>query len=294
MSLQISNSPLGSPLFSKSMFGSLPSGVRGMAAPLMADALSSAVGDGINDLTKFLSQSKLDFHNSDVAYSSDELKFSLAFREDGELRVNANGVYAKRSQSLSVSVEATFDRVFQTDQGTEVRTFRMRLDMRAEQIDERSVRKMHWKEDVVSFFKRVIEDILDVAKNDDYNLAGISLKKEDLQELLAMSEEDEIGKVMVQLLSMALALAKLKAVTNDNEDAEEVTLSPRREEADYIEDETKREKIVDFSMSIEEVSARIVENDADAIEGEPTDAPTTEAPTTEAPTTDAPAEETTA
>lgn len=283
MSLQISNSPLGSPLFSKSMFGSLPSGVRGMAAPLMADALGSAVGDGINDLAKFLSQSKLDFHNSDVAYSSDELKFSLAFQESGELQVSANGVYAKRSQSLSVSVEATFDRVFQTDQGTEVRTFRMRMNMRAEQIDERSIRKGHWKEDVVSFFKRVIEDILDVAKNDDYNLAGISLKKEDLQELLAMSEDDEVGKVMVQLLSMALALAKLKAVTNDNEDAEEATLSPRREEADYIEDETKREKLVDFSISFEEVSVRLVENDGDAAieEGDAT-------------STDAPAEETTA
>lgn len=215
---------------------------------------------GISFGAKFLFDNSINLQNSKTRNTNSQFQFNLSFFESEESKLTASGYYNKQQRSMGVNFSYMFMREVETENGRELHKFEMDFNFSMTDIKEMSAEAHIEKEDIVKFVQRIVEEIFETSKNRDISIANIYLAKADIKEMM-MVGSSEIGKNMLDLLAMAIAVAKLRELLNDNSDSQLVDLAPERLEELVVNLEKKQYSNTNMNVSIKDLGV-VVEEEA--------------------------------
>lgn len=224
---------------------------------------------GISFGAKFLFDNNIDLHNSFTRNTNKQFQFNLSFFENSERTLTANGFYDKQERSLGVNFSYMFTRQVETENGVELRKFEMNFNFSMTDIKEMSGEARIEKEDVMKFVQRIVEEIFDTAKNKDITIANIYLAKSDVEDMMMMGSS-EMGRNILDLLAMAIAVAKLRELLNDNKDAKLIDLVPERLKEMVLELQKKEFSDKNMNISIKDLGVVVekTENEEGKVDAE--------------------------
>lgn len=218
----------------------------------------------LSEGARLLNGQNVNFGQSFHTLNDERFEFNLSFQAEKQESLSAHGYYSRETRSLSVSFNYQFEQTVKTDEGTFLKKYTASFEMNMREVNEKSVTASVQKEDITKFVLRVVQELLDKAGDKDIRLNALYLDKEDLKELLGMSDE-EAGKKLLQVLNLAIAVAKLRAMMdNKDEDAEVIDMHPEREKWLNIEAKKIDKEHIDYSFRLEEISSELLPGNTDA------------------------------
>lgn len=215
----------------------------------------STTGDSLalSPAMQALSSTGLQQRASYAAVSSSRLDFDLSYAARAGESLSADGYYAFEERSLNLSLKYTLERAELVDGVLQVRSFEASIEIRAERFESYSIREFSEKEDVVGFVRRVVDEILAIAKDDDKILKGVAFDAEDLADIAAV-EDGELAKVVSAIISMATHLAAMRQLSRESaENAEGVILQPERAKFQGVTEESLQQSEFSFNLSLREI-----------------------------------------
>ena len=226
------------------------------ASPSMREAMSVAANqdDVSADLSPWailLSEEGLDFSTSTAEMTEVSTSFSLDFTTSSVERLSVAGYYSVESATLNLSWHLTFQKEVQIGDHTELRTFEADLSVSISQVDTRSVIPFVHKEDIMSLLRRLLDDIQEIAADDNKVLGGVVLDYEDFRELFAL-DDGKLAHNLMALINLTILLARLRQLLDGSE--EMVILHPKREKTEGIEVAESSIRIENVQLEIREIT----------------------------------------
>jgi hypothetical protein len=201
-----------------------------------------------------LSEEGLDFQTSSIEKSLERLDFHLEFNSGTVEHLSASGYYSEETKSLDITWSLSFQGEVEVDGRTELHTFEAKIQMHVDQVVQQSVSSYVQKEDILSLVRRLLQDLHEIAMDEDQALGGVVLEYADFQELFAV-DNGRLAHDLMALIELTIMLARLRQMLDGN--VEEVILSPEREETRGVLANEVNMVVESFQLEIRDVTAEL-------------------------------------
>lgn len=223
--------------------------------PLQND--NSILQTDISDLAKIFYESGIDPKTSWVSKSFQRLNFSFNFLNEKTEKLTADGFYSEEKKALNISFQYSFESIEERDGKMFRRKYQIDFGMNLSDVKKESLTGSIKKEDLLEYIKRVVERIFEVADDEEISIGKLLFEKEDIAEIEGM-EDKKTREAIINLLSTAIAVAKLKEFYNDRKDSKTVDFGVEREKyleiVKHKERMQNRESWLNISETLEEIS----------------------------------------
>ncbi len=206
----------------------------------------------LSPLPNYLYRQGLDFARSRVSSSASSVEFDLNYSVSSSEQLTARGYYTEQSQTLEISFSFTFQQEVSGEDGVEVRTFEGELHLTLEQVERRSITPYVDQEDILTFLRRLLQDIAELAADDEQHLGGVVLTQEDFLEMVKLDNGRLVTKLMA-LIQMTVTQAQMKRLMDGGGDL--TILTPQREESAGVTTLSYSEQVRQFSLTIRAITA---------------------------------------
>jgi len=234
----------------------------------------------ISPALKYLLSQGVNVNESEASILNSITNFNLIFEAKNKEQLTADGYFSEKSRSMDLSFTYTFQRELINNGVKEMHTFQADFSLKLQNIDNKSIKPFEKKEDIMDFVRRLVKEIMEIAKDKDKLLGGVIFDQEDLEELSKI----ENGKLMQQiqeLIATIIIVAKMQAMMEQNKDQELVLLQPQREKTSGIDINIEKNNISDFSLSIKDITDKSALTEGNSTEVAPTETTETEISDTE-------------
>ena len=209
----------------------------------------------ISHLASRLAETGLDLGNSTVAATSSTLDFHLEFDAGSVQRLTAEGVYQAENRSLYLTWNYAYQQAVTVDGRGQLRSYEARMSLSVTQAASTARSPFVVKEDIMSFVRRLLEDISEVVSDENLDLGGVVLKLEDLAEILAL-DNGRLARRLVALIQLTILMARLEQLLESERD-EVVILRPERGQVEGIMVEETFSEITEFQLEIRDITAEL-------------------------------------
>lgn len=236
----------------------IENGLYNLSAPTVNNFANSQKLSAVNttDSTQFskdatyLSNSRVDLQNSNIAEVKGELNFHIEFNRSESYKATAEGIYSEEEKKLKVDLRVVLENIFGKGDQKKSSAYQIDLSINSSKIEINSTSKKVLKENIHEFLSRVLNQLSMMLNSGDKNVTGIVFSKEDLQDLIGLGDK-EIGKLLDEIAMLVKTLSKLKK--EKNPDAESVLFQPERQKENVIENRNEKKSSVEISMSVSEL-----------------------------------------
>ncbi len=195
----------------------------------------------------FLSGEGLNLSTSTAELTELSMSFGLEFTSSSVEHLSVAGYYSEETDSLNLSWHFTFQKEVKVGDHTKLRTFEADLSVSISQVDTRSVTPYVHKEDIMSLVRRLLDDIQELAADDNKILGGVVLDYEDFREIFAL-DDGKLAHNLMALINLTILLARLRQMLDGSK--ETVILHPERAKTEGLE-------VTESSMRLENVQLEI-------------------------------------
>ncbi len=165
-------------------------------AELSGRQLTEEVTAELSPLPNYLYRQGLDFSRSRVSSSEGSVEFDLHYSVSSSEQLTARGYYAEQSQTLELSFSFTFQQEVSGEAGVEVRRFEGQLQLTLNQVERRSITPYVDQEDILTFLRRLLQEISELAADGTRYLGGVVLTQEDFLEMVKLDNGRLVTKLM--------------------------------------------------------------------------------------------------
>ncbi|MDD2889914.1 MAG: hypothetical protein PHE49_04640 [bacterium] len=207
----------------------------------------------ISPALKYLLDRGVNVTDSEASILNSITNFNLIFEAKNKEQLTTDGYFLEKSRSIDLSFTYTFQQEIINNGVKEMHTFQADFSLKLQNIDNKSIKPFEKKEDIMDFVRRLVKEIMEIAKDKDKLLGGVIFDQEDLEELSKI----ENGKLMQQiqeLIATIIIVAKMQAMMEQNKDQELVLLQPQREKTPGIDINIEKSNISNFSLSIKDIT----------------------------------------
>jgi len=222
---------------------------------LKDNSQSTSIKDKVDlsEIAKKINSFDIDYKNAIFSKQSSGFNFNFNFNESSDLKINTSGIFSSKRKSIELNLNFVFEREVMINGSMQKKKFEANINFTSVLEENLSVSPYNKKEDIVKFIQRVVDEVLEVAFEDDLALKGVVLDKKDLEEIEEL-EDGKIAKLLVTVVNLAIMVGKIKKQIKEDEKIEDVILAPKRKEEEGLEVNKSKIKIENFSVSINEIS----------------------------------------
>lgn len=210
--------------------------------------------NSISEISRYLSESKIDINSSEASYDGKDLDFNLTFRKNSNEYINATGYYSSTTEEFNFSMSMKFKRFVIENGLMKEKPFEASINFNSSDMKSVAVEQSAQKEDVYKFLSRILSKIFELADNKTQKLNGVIFKVEDLIDL-AQIGDTKTAKMVKEMINIAIFTAQLKQMMKErSKNQESVTLVAQRQMEETTSKSTSSVNITDFSIKISEAS----------------------------------------
>ena len=167
------------------------------------------------------------------------LDFSFTEEFSQMERLTFNGYYGESSQTLSFNLKYVFQKEVMTGSGWQRRSFMLNLSFDRHQVEKMDLNIREQKEDIASYLKRLVEEIIEIANDKDKLLLGAKIDLEEFMEIAAI-EDGKFIKMIHSLIQTIFNFTLRKLMEEENE-AEPVMVEVERQTSHKLHMDYSRE-----------------------------------------------------
>ncbi len=212
----------------------------------------------ISSLSQFFSSQGMDVSNSTSSTSDSTMDFHLIFESESTERLTADGYFSEKTRKLEISFAYQFQQEIFNNGIKELHTFEANFSLKIENMEKVSITPFEKKEDIMDFAIKLIRKIIGVIGDDEKLLAGVIFDQEDLEEL-GKIDDGKLLEMIQQLIQMAMFLAKMRQIIEENEEPEKVFLNPIREKISGIDIKKDYTNVTEFHFEIRDITQEIAD-----------------------------------
>jgi hypothetical protein len=227
--------------------------VRGSTTFCEVDAPEDALS--LSPAAAMIADSGLEPLNCWTEQVGSRLDFRLEFSSQAVQQLTASGSYESESGELNLSCSFLFQREVTVNGQVELRSFEAQLSLRAGYTRSRSSQTFKVKEDIGSLLRRLVDNMLDVARSGNQRLAGVVFDQEDLSELAAL-DHGRMLNLLSGLIQMVITYCYSLKRLKEGEDSEAVILTPHRRCTEGVKVEEQVSSVQEFSLEIKEIDVQ--------------------------------------
>lgn len=201
-----------------------------------------------NEIEDYLKSTFLNLNASDSFIDKSSVKFNLTFKSVKREELKANGVYNFAEKTLSINLSFKFQREIEQEGEKQIKNFLLEFNFSHSTSQNVTLEQNTQKEDIMEFIRKVVSKVFQTLMEKGKYVAGIQFNEEDVKELLQL-DDGKFYKILNEIISIAINLAKLKHIMN-NEPAEGVILKPERAKWNVIEYSKSNSNNVEMNLSI--------------------------------------------
>lgn len=215
----------------------------------------------ISELARTLSANNVDLSKSTFSNTQERFDFGLLFLASETESLSSRGYYSRKEQQINLSMNYSFERTEEIDGVLYKKTYELSMKINVKNVREYSLSTRKEKEDILDFVRKVVQDVLEKSKDEKTLIGDVSIDWDSMRELIGMSE-DEVGKKLLHVLSLAISIAKLMNILDEkDEDATLKNLYYEREEWDVIEEKKGKELDYSFQSSLREIESEKISDE---------------------------------
>lgn len=203
--------------------------------------------DSISEISKYLSEAKIDIATSNANYDGKNLDFNLTFRKSSTETMTTQGSYNSSSQEFTFSANYSFKRYMLVDGVMKEVPLEAKINNKSSDVSSVSttVEQSQQKEDVFKILSKIVSRIVELSGNDTKKLTGVTFNVEDLIGL-AQVGDSKTAKLLKELINSAIFTSELKQMIKEKaKNQEDVNLTSAKQVDD------KNIKSMEFSSSSE-------------------------------------------
>jgi hypothetical protein len=207
----------------------------------------------ISPTLKYLLSQGVNISDSEASILNSITNFHLIFEAKDKEQLTADGYFSEKTRSMDLSFTYTFQQEIMNNGVKEMHTFQADFSLKLQNIDNKSIKPFEKKEDIMDFVRRLVKEIMEIAKDKDKLLGGVIFDQEDLEELSKI-ENGKLMQKIQELIATIIIVARMQAMIEQNKDQELVLLNPKREKTSGIDINIDKSNISDFSLSIKDIT----------------------------------------
>lgn len=216
--------------------------------------------NSISEISRYLSESKIDINESSASYDGQNLDFNLTFRKSSTESINAKGYFSSQTEEFNFQLNMKFKRYVIEDGVMKEKPFEAEFNFNSSNMKSVSVEQSYQKEDVYKFLSRILSKIFELSGNKTKNLKGVTFNVEDLVDMAQIGDL-KTSKMVNEVINIAIFTAQLKQMIKERaRNQEDVTLIAQRQ----IDETTTKNKsffnITEFSAKVKEAPVTESEN----------------------------------
>lgn len=229
-----------------------------VASRVLGAAQSGSDAADISASSRYLFSNRIDLQNSSFSFGEQSFNFNLSFFDNQKQRITATGAYSSSESSYSMDLNYRFKRMEESNGQKMMKEYNFNLNYNGSTSSDKKVEIKVEKEDIVKYFGRIIDKILKTSSQDDLALGKVVIEQTDLEELAGVTDKD-VGRKLLDVLYMAISVAKLKAMIDNNwKDREEVDIVEKRMQQSVKESESNSNSTQNITVSVEEIAAEVI------------------------------------
>lgn len=229
-----------------------------VASRVLGAAHSGSDAAEISASSRFLFSNRIDLQNSSFSFADQNFNFNLSFFDNQKQRITATGSYSTAESAFSIDLNYRFKRVEESNGQKMMKEYNFNLNYNGSTASDKKTEIKVEKEDIVSYFGRIIDKILRTASQEDLALGKVVVEQSDIDELAGVTDKD-VGRKLLDVLYMAISVAKLKAMIDNNwKDREEVDVVEKRMQQSLKESEFNSSTTQNIIVSVEEIAAEVI------------------------------------
>lgn len=201
-----------------------------------------------NEIEDYLKSTSLNLNLSDSIIDKSSIKFNLTFNSNKHEELNVNGVYNFTEKTLSFNLSFKFKREIEQEGEKLIKNFLLELSFNHSTSQTVTLEQNTQKEDIMEFIRKVASKVFQTLMEKGKYVAGIQFNEDDIKELLQL-DDGKFYKILNEIISIAINLAKLKHIMN-NEPAEGIILKPERAKWNVIEYSKSNSNNLEMNLSI--------------------------------------------
>lgn len=229
-----------------------------IASRVLGAARSGSDAAEISAPSRFLFSNRIDIQNSSFSFDEQNFNFNLSFFDSHKQGITATGAYSSSESSFSMDLNYRFKRVEESNGQKMMKEYNFNMNYNGSTSSEKRVEVKVEKEDIVKYFGRIIDKILRTSSQEDLALGQVVIEQSDLAEMAGVSDKD-VGRKLLDVLYMAISVAKLKAMIDNNwKDREQVDIVEKRLQQSFIEAESNNSSTKNIKVSVEEIASEVI------------------------------------
>ncbi|MDD5529308.1 MAG: hypothetical protein PHX21_04685 [bacterium] len=210
-------------------------------------------GVTISPALKYLLSQGVNINESEASILNSITNFHLIFEAKNKEQLTADGYFSEKTKSMDLSFTYTFQQEISNNGVKEMHTFQADFSLKLQNIDNKSIKPFEKKEDIMDFVRRLVKEIMEIAKDKDKLLGGVIFDQEDLEELSKI-ENGKLMQKIQELIATIIIVARMQAMMEQNKDQELVLLQTKREKTSSIDISIEKSNISDFSLTIKDIT----------------------------------------
>lgn len=245
------NNITGLPSINPYMYGTNQS-EKNTSTAVSSDKSNSGYNEYLGDLLEYFKSYGLNIDSSTSKIMGDSLNFNLSFETTNKEEIKTNGSLSFSEKKVSMDLVFNFKKEIVQKVGEELQTFQAKFSFKSDFSKQISIQQSTKKEDITEFVKKITDDIFKILADKGKYLVGVYFKQEDLKDIMQL-DNGKFYKVLNQIISLAINLAKLRQVTN-SEKAEDVILKPERSEWNVLDTESNINSNTEITAEISQIA----------------------------------------
>ena len=211
--------------------------------------------NSISEISKYLSEAKIDISSSNAKYDGENLDFNLTFRKNSDQYITANGSYNSQTEDFNFSMTMKFKRYVIENGVKKEKSFDAEINYNSSNMKSVSVEQSMQKEDIYKFLSRIVQRIFDLAGDDTKNLQSVTFNVNDLIDMAQMGDM-KTAKMVKELINVAIFTAQLQQMIKEKaKTQEDVALVAERQVENTTTKTQSDFQTTDFSIKINESKA---------------------------------------
>lgn len=212
---------------------------------------NSSDSGAVSELSRVLSENKIDISKSLVSAESGSLHFNLKFLNQSVEKTTLNGYFAEDLSSGELSFRYNFTRSINENGKNTVHNYEANFEITFKNLSSLSITKSEKKEDILDFLRRITTEIFKKLNDEKTNITAIVLNPEDLKEIAQLTDKKVITLIyrLIELIKWAV---EAKKMANRGKGTKDIIYQPQREKTEITETEKKVSTSINYSYSIKE------------------------------------------
>ncbi len=199
----------------------------------------------LSNISNRLKQSSLNVLKSNVSFDGTNHFFQLGFNSGKTSSLGIDGYFNDSFTRGEINISYSFS--YEEKKG-EPENYRFNLNINSNDFHSVKESTRYEKEDVIKFVNRIVNDLFKISRDKKKKLHGIVFNADDLK-ALASVEDDDIGKMIKNLVSLILLMEQLDS-KKKNKNAKSVTYLAERKLYEVKEKEYKTNVGLNYSASL--------------------------------------------